>query len=70
MPLIPATPLWTADEGKTIKVKVSFTDDEDNDEASDQCCNFESVAAKTQQSRLRESPTISGTARGGSDADG
>ena len=51
--------LVTADQGKTIKVKVSFTDDADNVESLTSAANDE-VAAKPNTASTG-SPTVSGT---------
>ena len=57
-----------ADQGKTIKVRVSFSDDADNQESLTSVAT-DAVAAKP-NSRATGAPTIDGTARGGRDAHG
>ena len=59
----PTYTLVAADEGKTIKVKVSFTDDEDNPEALTSAATS-TVAAKP-NTAAAGSPTIRGTAQVG-----
>ena len=56
------------DEGKTIQVRVSFTDDADNEETLTSAAT-EAVAAKP-NSAPTGLPAIGGTAPGGRDADG
>ena len=72
--------LAAADEGKTIKVKVSFTDDADNEETLTSAATDAVAAAPAANSPATGTPTISGTAQVGetltantsgiSDADG
>ena len=56
--------LVAADEGKTIKVKVSFADDANNLETLTSGATA-AVAARSQQSGHRRCPAISGTAQVG-----
>ena len=72
--------LVAADQGKTIKVKVSFTDDGDNDESVTSAATAAVTAAPPPNNPATGAPTISGTAELGetltadtsgiSDADG
>ena len=58
------------DEGKTIKVQVSFTDDADNEESLTSAATDAVAAVPTPNSPATGAPTISGTAQVGEDADG
>ena len=53
------------DEGKAIKVRVSFTDDADNDESMTSAATDAVAAAATPNSPATGAPTISGTAQVG-----
>ena len=57
--------LVVADEGKTIKVHVSFTDDADNEETLTSAATATVEAAPQPDSPASGQPTISGTARVG-----
>ena len=57
--------LAAADEGKAIKVQVSFTDDADNEESLTSAATDEVAAAPTSNSPATGAPTISGTAQVG-----
>ena len=57
--------LAAADEGKTIKVQVSFTDDADNEETLTSEATDAVAAAPTPNSPATGAPTISGTAQVG-----
>ena len=57
--------LAAADEGKTIKVQVSFTDDADNEETLTSAATDAVAAAPTTNTPATEAPTISGTAQVG-----
>ena len=62
--------LVAADEGKAIKVQVDFTDDAGNEETLTSSATDAVAAAPTPNSPATGSPTISGTAQVGEDADG
>ena len=57
--------LAAADEGKAIRVQVSFTDDADNEETLTSAATDAVVAAATPNSPAIGAPTISGTAQVG-----
>ena len=57
--------LAAADEGKAIKVRVSFTDDEGNEETLTSTATDAVAAAPTPNSPATGAPTISGTAQVG-----
>ena len=57
--------LAAADEGKVIKVRVSFTDDADNEETLTSEATDAAAAAPTTNSPATGAPTISGTAQVG-----
>ena len=57
--------LVAADEGKAIKVRVSFTDDADNEETLTSAATDAVAAASTPNSPATGDPTISGTAQVG-----
>ena len=57
--------LVAADEGKTVKVRVSFTDDADNEETLTSGATDTVEAAPTTNSPATGAPTISGTAQVG-----
>ena len=57
--------LVAADEGKTIKVQVSFTDDAGNEETLTSAATAAVAAAPTPNSPATGAPTISGTAQVG-----
>ena len=57
--------LAVADEGKTIKVQVSFTDDADNEETLTSAATDVVAAAPTTNTPATGAPTISGTAQVG-----
>ena len=57
--------LADADEGKTVKVQVSFTDDAGNDETLTSAATDEVTAAPTPNNPSTGAPTISGTAQVG-----
>ena len=57
--------LAAADEGKTIKVQVSFTDDADNEETLTSAATDAVAAAPTTNTPAMGAPTITGTAQVG-----
>ena len=57
--------LTASDEGKAIKVQVSFTDDADNEETLTSAATEAVSAAPTPNSPATGAPTISGTAQVG-----
>ena len=57
--------LSAADEGKVIKVQVSFTDDADNEETLTSVATGAVAAAPTPNNLAKGAPTISGTAQVG-----
>ena len=62
--------LQASDASKTVKVRVSFTDEAGNEESVTSAATAAVVAAPPPNSPATGAPTISGTARGGRDADG
>ena len=61
----PPTPLTDADEGKAIKVQVSFTDDSGNDDTLTSAATDAVSAAPQPNTPATGAPTISGTAQVG-----